>query len=169
MIFHRNLYNEDIRKISKILDEIEESPIKYFKAQETGKSIEELLKHKPLCQNIKTVKDFLLFKKIFENAQGNDQLARFNDANSKLEELKALFMKEYKNIGIIFNDNKYKDTFKNVKEDISKKSNLKSKEFINQMIENFNIKDKAIIEKIKMIINSKKYENIVRSIEYFYK
>jgi len=37
------------------------------------------------------------------------------------------------------------------------------------MIENFNIKDKAIIEKIKMIINSKKYENIVRSIEYFYK
>jgi len=169
MIFHRNLYNEDIRKISKILDEIEESPIKYFKAQETGKSIEELLKHKPLCQNIKNVKDFLLFKKIFENAQGNDQLARFNDANSKLEELKALFMKENKNIGIIFNNNKYKDTFKNVKEDISKKSNLKSKEFINQMIENFNIKDKAIIEKIKMIINSKKYENIVRSIEYFYK
>lgn len=30
MIFHRNLYNEDIRKITKILDEIEDNPIKNF-------------------------------------------------------------------------------------------------------------------------------------------
>jgi len=149
MIFHRNLYNEDIRKITKILDEIEDNPIKNFKTTETAKSIEELMKHKPLCQKIKRVKDFLLFKKIFENAQGHDQLARFNDADAKLEELKALFKEKSSNIGEIFKNEKYRDIFKNIKEDISKKSNIKSKEFITQMIDYFNIKEKKNIEEKK--------------------
>ena len=39
MIFHRNLYNEDIRKITIILDEIENSPIQKFKTEETKKAI----------------------------------------------------------------------------------------------------------------------------------
>ena len=36
----------------------------------------------------KKVKDFLLFKKIFENARGSDQLERFEDATKKLKTLK---------------------------------------------------------------------------------
>ena len=36
-------------------------------------SIEKLLQYMPLCEEIKKVKDFLLFKKIFENAQGKNQ------------------------------------------------------------------------------------------------
>ena len=77
MIFHRNLHNEDIKIITNILNEIENSPIQKFKQEETRKAIEKLEKHIPLCDEIKKVKDFLLFKKIFENAQGKDQAEIF--------------------------------------------------------------------------------------------
>ena len=170
MIFHRILYNDDIQKIGKLLEEIEDNSIKYFKSPETGKSLEELSKHKPLCEKIKKVIDFLLFKKIFEKAQGNNQLERFNDAIKKLEGLKTLFINcKSSNIGEIFNNKEYMDIFKKIKEDISIKSNDKSKEFIKQMIDYFEVKDKKIENGIKIIINSKKYENIVKSIEYFFK
>ena len=69
MKFIRNLYNEHIRNIIIILDEIENGPIKQFKAEDIKKSIENVLAHLPLCEAIKNVKDFLLFNKIFENAQ----------------------------------------------------------------------------------------------------
>ena len=87
MIFHRNKFIDDIRKIAKILDEIENSPISNFRNNETNKSIDELRdKHNDLCLKINEVKDFLLFKKIFEKAQGQDQADRFNDAYKKLNE-----------------------------------------------------------------------------------
>lgn len=178
MIFHRNLYNEDIRKITIILDEIENNPIQKFNAEETRKSIESLEKHSSLCDEIKKVKDFLLFKKIFENAQGKDQAARFYDANKKLKELKDLFAQKPSDIEVIFNQKNYIDTFKDIKEELGKKSENKSKEFIDQMIDYFNIKDndkdkdkdknKKIIEDLKLIINSKKYERIVKSIKFFF-
>ena len=114
------------------------------------------------------MKDFLLFKKIFENTKGKDQPERFDEANKKLNELKALFIKESSDIGNIFKNEKYAVIFKNIKEDISKKPIEVSNEFYNQMINNFDIKDKNIKEEIKMIINSKKYENIVKSIKYFF-
>ena len=69
MKFHRNLYNEHIRNIIIISDEIENEPKKHFKAEDIRKSIENVLHHLPLCEAIKNLKDFLLFKKIFENAQ----------------------------------------------------------------------------------------------------
>ena len=180
MIFHRNLFNEDIRKITIILDEIENNPIQKFNAEETRKSIESLEKHSSLCDEIKKVKDFLLFKKIFENAQGKDQAARFYDANKKLKELKELFAQKPSDIEVIFNQKNYIDTFKDIKEELGKKSENKSKEFIDQMIDYFNIKDndkdkdkdknknKKIIEDLKLIINSKKYERIVKSIKFFF-
>jgi len=90
MIFHRNLYNEEIKKITNILDEIENSSIQKFKMEETRKTIESLEAHMPLCEEIKKVKDFLLFKKIFENAQGKNQAELFADATKKIEWFKRI-------------------------------------------------------------------------------
>jgi hypothetical protein len=46
--------------------------------------------------------------------------------------------------------------------------NTKSKEFIGQMIDYFNIKNKSVINDLTILINSKKYEMIVKSIKYFF-
>jgi len=106
MIFHRNKYNDNIKQITIILDEIENSPVQKFKTEDTKKTIERLVEQRTLCDEIKKVKDFLLFKKIFENAQGIDQAERFEDATRKLVELKELFKNNSKNIEVIFNNEK---------------------------------------------------------------
>ena len=178
MIFHRNLYHEDIKTITNILDEIENSPIQQFRLDKTKESIKDLTKHRTLCDEIEKVKNFLLFKKIFENAQGIDQAKRFEDASKKLKDLKDLFTEKSKNeqskneqsidIEKIFNNPKYKEIFKNIKEELGKKAENKSKEFIDQMIGYFEIKDTKIKKELKMIIKSKQYENIVKSIKYFF-
>ena len=168
MIFHRNKYNDNIKQITIILDEIENSPVQKFKTEDTKKTIERLVEQRTLCDEIKKVKDFLLFKKIFENAQGIDQAERFEDATRKLVELKELFKNNSKNIEVIFNNEKFLIIFKDIKEELSRKTENKSEEFVDQMIKYFKIEDKKVIKDLKMIINSKKYEMIVKSIKYFF-
>jgi hypothetical protein len=170
MIFHRNKYIDDIRKIAKILDEIENSPISNFKNNETIKSIDEFQqKHIDLCVKIDEVKDFLLFKKIFEKAQGQDQAARFNDAYDKLTSLKTTFTENPKNIEAIINDKPYENIFKDIKEELGRKDEIKSDVFLEQMKKYFTITDKNAINDLKMLIKSKKYEMIVNSIDYFFR
>ena len=131
------------------------------------KNIEVLEKHNSLCEEINKVKDFLLFKKIFENAQDRDELTRFEDATKKLVILREKLDQNTSNIEIIFNDKEFKNVFKEIKEELVRKDELKSELFTKQMIDYFNIKNGSVIKDLKMLINSKKYEIIVKSIEYF--
>jgi len=86
----------------------------------------------------------------------------------KLSGLKESFKKNSSNIESIFNDPNYVNTFKDIKEELGRKSESKSKDFIDQMIDYFSIKSPTSINDLKMIINSKKYEMIVKSIKYFF-
>ena len=107
MIFHRNKFNEEINKITKILEDIEKIQIKDFNAEKTMNEIKNLLEKENLCKDIEKVKDFLLFKKIYDKAQGKDEEDRFTDANRKLKNFKALLRKK-NNIEEILNNNEYK-------------------------------------------------------------
>ena len=88
LIFHKNKYKDDINKINDIIERIENNSIIDFKKDVRQKEIKNFEKYNTLCDEIKKVKDFLLFKKIFENATGIDQLERFEDATKKLKSLK---------------------------------------------------------------------------------
>ena len=167
MIYHRNIYIGQINEITNILYEIENSPIYKFKFDQTRESIKNLLIYLPICSEINNVKDFLLFQKLFENIQGRDQSERFDEAYKKLKELKILFS-EKGDIEKIFNHLNYRDIFNNIKNELENKSEFQSKKFMDQMIEYFEIKDNKIKKELKMIINSKKYEKIVKSIKYFF-
>ena len=169
MIFHRNTYIEEIRNISKILEKIEKSNISNFKNNETNKLVEVLKnKHKDLIIQIDKVRDFLLFQKIFEDTKGINQEDRFSKAYFKLEELKGKFKENPKNIEVIFNDKSFKNIFEKIKEELSRKDEIKSNEFVEQMINNFEVTDENAIKDLKMLIKSKKYEMIVKSIDYFF-
>ena len=169
MIFHRNKYIDDIKKLAKILIEIENSPIAYLRNNETSKSVDDLINtHKDLCDQIKEVKDFLLFKKIFEDTKGKDQEDRFSKAYNKLKELKIKFKENPNNIEVIFNDKDFVNIFKEIKEELGRKDEIKSDEFLEQMKNNFDITDENAIKDLKMLIKSKKYEMIVKSIDYFF-
>ncbi len=109
------------------------------KNQKMKDSINELKSHKTLCKNINEVKDFLLFKIIFDNSQGKDQKDRFKDRLSKLEEIKKLF-KQKINIEEIIENNE--NIFNEIKKELNKKEESKSNEFIEQVIKYFGIEKK---------------------------
>ena len=110
----------------------------------------------------------MLFKKIYEEARGKDQEARFTDAYNKLNELKKTFKDNPKNIEVIFNNEKFKNIFKLIKDELGKKDEKNSEKFLEQMKTYFNITDENAVKDLKMLIKSKKYEIIVRSIDYFF-
>lgn len=132
MIFHRNLHNNHIKIITNILNEIENNPIQKFKAEETRKTIVNLEQHIFLCNEIKKVKDSLLFKKIFEKAQGKEQAEIFEVARNKLKILFNLIAKNSTNIEVIFNEKEFASTFRDIKEELLRKNEIKSKEFLSQ-------------------------------------
>ena len=171
MIFHRNNFGEDIKSISNTLKEIDSNPVRLYKTDKIQERINVYLKkHMTLCNEIKELKDFLLFKKIYENAMGKDQSDRFNNAKKKLENLKKSFAKNtYKNIEVIFNEKEFETTFQIIKEELSSTTEKnKSQDFIDQMIKYFDIKQQTVKDDLTMIINSKRYEMILKSIIYFF-
>ena len=151
IVFHQKTFREEIKQLTNIIKDMETKKIKEFQIQATKESINKLLIHKPKCDEINKVKDFLLFKKIFEKAQGRDQEERFNDSLSKLKSLKKKFKENSLNIEKIFenyiDDISKKEVniiniFKSIKEDLSKKEESISDKFIEQMADYFDIKEK---------------------------
>jgi hypothetical protein len=153
-------------KIVSIINDIENKPIREFKNQEMKESIERLMHLKDISDEINKVKDFLLFNEIYKNTQGRDEAKRFEDAVDKLNEIKRLFEKNSQNIEIIFE--KYGNIFQKIKEKLSKKDEYITDKFIEQMIDYFDIKDIYLRKDLTILIKSKKYEVIIKSIKYFF-
>ena len=118
---------------------------------------------KPLCDEINKVKNFLLFKNIFKLAKGKDKVVRYNNALYKLKMIKNSF-EETNDIKAIFNSEGFEIIFENIKDELCKKNEYQANEFIEQMIQYFNIRDKDKIRDLIILIKSKKYEIIVKSI-----
>ena len=173
-IFHKNTYNEEIRSLTNIIKTIETKTIKEFYTDKIQQDIINLLKLKTNCDEVNRVKDFLLFKKIFDKSKGKNQEERFKDALEKLKFIKTKF-EEANNIETIFkfklekeeDSKKFENIFENIKDELSKREDSQSDIFIKQMIEYFNIKDENKRKDLIIIIKSKKYEMIVKSIKFF--
>ena len=158
-IFHRKLYEKDIKILTNIIKDIETKSIKEFKTQKMKEDIENLLKLQVICEEINKVNNFLFFKKIFEKSKGKDQGERFADARRQLSTIKELFQSQSLNIENIFKD---------IKEELSKKEESKSYEFIRQMENYFGIRNEETHNDLSIIIKSKKYEMVVKSIKFFF-
>ena len=142
LIFHRIVYFKDINEITKFINNIND-----------------------LCKDVDKVKDFILFKVIYDEAFGNDQKERFEKVLSKLDNIQQLLKKTNK-IEDIYEENK--KVFDKIKDIIS---NNESKEdiVINQIKKYFEIKGKSdLINDLKILLKSKKYEMDLKSINFFF-
>ena len=174
IVFHKRTFNEQIKNLTNIINNIETKTIKEFYVDKMQQDITELCELKTKCDEINKVKDFLLFKKILEKSTGRDQEDRFNDALAKLKFIKTSFEKK-KNIETIFkfelekeeDSKKYANMFENIKDELSKREDSQSDKFIKQMIDYFIINDENKRKDLIIIIKSKKYEMIVKSIKFF--
>ena len=90
-IFHVNKYQEEIKQISINIRNIQENSLNNYRELEKSKYISNLKKYESIAEQVKIVKDFILFKVIYEEESESDQEKRFNEALKKLKEIKASF------------------------------------------------------------------------------
>ena len=166
LIFHRIVYFKDINEITKFINNINGKQLKIYNNEETRTEIGKLITHQDLCTQVDEVKDIVLFKVIYEEAFGNDQRERFQKAYSKINNIKKL-LEETNKIEDIYEENK--KVFDKIKDIISNNNESKEDIIINQIIDYFKIQEKSdLINDLKIILKSKKYEMDLKSISFFF-
>jgi hypothetical protein len=87
LIFHRNKYQKEIKEISNIIKDMKDKNLKNYKNEKLQSSIRNLKSKQNIVDQVKKVKDFLLFKVLYDEAIGNDQEKRFDEAVKKLDDI----------------------------------------------------------------------------------
>ena len=118
------------------------------------------------AEQINSVREFLLFKIIYDNTKGNNQEIRFGNANIKLDAIKELFAKK-EGVNEIYKKNK--QIFDIIKEKIIN-NDKKAEQFFKSFKKNFNIGEetKELLNDLTLLFNSKKYEMDLKSIIFFF-
>ena len=80
-----------------------------------------------------------------------DQLERFEDTTKKLSALKGKLNEDKLNIEILFKEKYFKNVFKDIKDELTRKDESKSELFLKQMIDYFNITNKSVIKDLKIL------------------
>ena len=165
LIFHRIKFQIEIRDMINIIKDIPEKSLNNFKDPKTKEKINNLMKLETTATNVEKVKDFLLFKVLYDEVNGNDQEKRFNIALNNLNELTVLFNSN-NNASLIYEKNKA--IFDKVKEKLNNDES-KVDSFIKQMTDYFAISEKKeLIDELTLIFKSKIFERDLKSTKYFF-
>jgi hypothetical protein len=167
-IFQREIYQNEIGNMVKMIYELKFIKIKDYNINIYTDYIEKLKSFEAIAKQVDSVKDFLLFKVLYENAKGN-QGVRFNIAKENLEKIKYLFAKDKPDIEEIYKQNK--EAFDNIKKKLIN-NEKRTKDFFETFKKYFNIRENKennkLMDDLKLVFNSKKYELYLKSIIYFF-
>ena len=169
IIYHGEFYQQIIRRIIEIIQYNQNKKINEYKGgkedkEGKGGKINELIseteKLKETADNVKKVKDFLLFKVIYEMNSGKDDETNFNNAFKQLNNI---------NIGNLIKENTdiNKEIINKIKEKLSNNEE-RAQTFIQNLIEYYDIKDENLIDELTILFKSKKYELDINSIIFFF-
>ena len=166
-IFQRERYQEEIRQMVELIHELYSIKLKNYESY--YELIDKLKALELIAKQTESVQDFLLFRVIYDNAKGNNQEVRFNNAIETLEKIKDLLTNEKSDINELYKQNK--ETF-----DIIKRKLINNKERSDKFFNTFKIyfnlgetkEKKEVMDDLTLIFNSKKYELDLKSIIYFF-
>ena len=158
-------YKEYINQIKDKINRFEDVNIKDYKSIEIRDSLQ-IEKFKSIADTINKVKDFLLFKVIYENANGNDEEKRFDEALKYLAQIKLSFKRNVSENEIYTNN---QEIFEKIKILLNYNEN-KIDVFIEEMINYFeiSISNRELIDNLIIIFKSQKYEMDLKSLIFFF-
>ena len=118
-----------------------------------------------LALQISKVKDFLLFKVIYEINPKKDDDTDFKESLKKYKNIGKV-LKENGNVNDFYKENeiivnKIRDIFCNTEED--------AKDFIEDLKRHYNINNENLIDELNILFNTKKYDLEINSIIFFFK
>ena len=165
IIYHKEIYKDIIKKLIEIIKENKNIKIKDYKKKEIYDLIVKLKYLEEIVEEVKNVKDFLLFNVIYENMNlGKDEESHFNEALNKLNDIER-YLKRTININELYSN--YKDIFDIIKEKLINNEE-RAKKFIDNMINYYGITNQNLIEDLTILFKTKKYEMDINSIIYFF-
>ena len=167
LIFHRNIYLKEINEITNIIRDITKKNLKSNKDEKTKENINNIKSKQWICDKVNQVKDFILFKVIYDEAYGANQEKLFEEAFTKLTDIYADLDGNVE-IDKIYRKNK--KIFDKIKDILSN-----NEQKADQLIEQIKLYNKGILKNRTEIINdltiifkSKKYETDLKSIIFFF-
>jgi len=166
IIYHRETYKDIIKKLIDLI-KYQNKKINEYKRGKIKDFIRDLEGLSEIIEQVKKVKNNLLFNVIYENMN----LDRSEDENfdNAIEKLYNFGKELQKNIGIteIYNNKEYKNIFDIIKEKLGK-NEKRAQEFIDNLKEYYGIKNKDLINDLTIIFKIKKYEMDINSIIFFF-
>ena len=172
IIYHKEFYQDTIKRLLDIIKNNQNKKLSDYKAGSIKEIINQIEKNdeekggnlKDLADKVFKVKNFLLFNVIYEMKSGIDENKKFDNAFKELENIGELLKKEN---NIIELNRDYKNIVKKIREKLSNNEE-RSKEFIKNLIEHYEIKDENLIDELTILFKSKKYEMDIKSIKFFF-
>ena len=167
LIFHRNIYLKEINDITNIIRDITNKNLKSNRDEKTKENITNIKNKQMICEQVNQVKDFILFKVIYDEAYGSDQQKLFAEAFAKLADIYSQLDSNMPIDEIYKNNTKIFDKIK----DILSNNESKADQLIDQIKEHNKgiLKSRTeIINDLTIIFKSKKYEMDLKSIFFFF-
>jgi len=167
IIYHKETYKEQIKKLIDIIKDNQNKKITDYKQGKIKDFIKELNILETTVTNVKNVKNNLLFNVIYEDLNvGKNERVNFEKAYEKLGAIGELLKKNI-NIGELYNNKEYKNIFDKIKKKLSNNEE-RAKDFIENMISYYDIKDKNLIDELTILFKIEKYKMDINSIIFFF-
>ena len=164
-LYFSGIYQNIIKEIGNIIETIQNQKIIAYNRESTHELFKKIFYLKTLVDEIYKVKDFLLFKIIYEMNQAKDEMVRFETSLNKLKEI-GDFLKKNNNFNEI--EDNYKEIFEKINKELRNDySREKSAEFYNNFIKYYEIKDENLIDTL-LIIKCKRYEIDINGMIFFF-
>ena len=164
ILYFKDSDQEIIKKIIEVIKNNQNKRIIEYKGGKIGEIIQGTKNLKGIADKISHVKNFLLFKVIYEMNLSNDEKKNFDIAYDTLEEI-GNDIKDQD--GIIELNNKYNKIFKKIKEKLSNNEEEANK-FITNLKDYYKIDKTNLIDELTILFKSKKYELDINSIIFFF-
>ena len=130
--------------------------------------IKELERLEDIVNKVKNIKNNLLFNVIYEDMNiGKNEGVNFDKAYKKLEDIGELLKEKDTDIDKLYNNKEYKTIFDKIKKKLSN-NEQRAKDFIENMISYYDIKDKNLIDELTILFKIEKYKMDINSIIFFF-
>ena len=165
-LFHIDKYRQEISEINRILNKLKRNHLQNEDYEKILVDTSKFMNLMPLCQQINSVKDLLLFKALFENCREQDDEKGFKKAYEYLLEINKDLHKDSIKIKEFYT--KYKIIIDKMIEKLGNNEKLFDK-FMQQIKVFFYLKNEELIDYLTILFQRKKYEKEINCITYFFK
>ena len=164
ILYFKDSEQDKIKKIIEVIKNNQNKRIIEYKGGRIGEIIQGTKNLEEIAEKINHVKNFLLFKVIYEMNLSNDESKNFDIAYDTLEEI-GRDIKEKDSV--IELNNKYNKIFRKIKEKLSNNEEEANK-FIENLKNYYQIDKTNLIDELTILFKSKKYELDINSIIFFF-